>query len=101
MYRSAAGVTPARSYLDRIHRDPPEVMPNPVRYIENGEIEPALAATYPLEDLYAAQVPLSAKPIPATLWSPHENHQNLSLSRRSPARASLLVVRRAAKIRSP
>jgi NADPH:quinone reductase-like Zn-dependent oxidoreductase len=33
----------------------PEVMPNLVHYIEAGEIRPALAATYPLEDLRAAQ----------------------------------------------
>ena len=33
----------------------PEVMTNLVRYIEAGEIKPALAATYPLEDLHAAQ----------------------------------------------
>jgi NADPH:quinone reductase-like Zn-dependent oxidoreductase len=33
----------------------PEVMPNLVRYIEAGEIRPALAATYPLEELRAAQ----------------------------------------------
>ena len=32
-----------------------EVMPNLVRYIEAGEIKPALAATYPLKDLRAAQ----------------------------------------------
>jgi NADPH:quinone reductase-like Zn-dependent oxidoreductase len=31
------------------------VMPNLVRYIEAGEIRPALAATYPLEELHAAQ----------------------------------------------
>jgi hypothetical protein len=30
-------------------------MPNLVRYIEAGEIRPALAATYPLEELHAAQ----------------------------------------------
>jgi NADPH:quinone reductase-like Zn-dependent oxidoreductase len=33
----------------------PEVMLNLVRYIENGEIKPALAATYDLKDLHAAQ----------------------------------------------
>ena len=33
----------------------PEVMPNIVRYIEAGEIKPALAATYPLEELREAQ----------------------------------------------
>ncbi|MEO0634109.1 MAG: alcohol dehydrogenase family protein, partial [Pseudomonadota bacterium] len=32
-----------------------EVMPNLIRYIEAGEVKPALAATYPLEDLHAAQ----------------------------------------------
>lgn len=31
------------------------VMPNLIRYIEAGEIQPALAASYPLEDLVAAQ----------------------------------------------
>lgn len=39
----------------------PEVMPNLVRYIEAGEIKPALAATYPLEDLRAAQSAFIAK----------------------------------------
>lgn len=33
----------------------PEVMPNLVRYIEAGEIRPALAASYPLDQLQAAQ----------------------------------------------
>ena len=33
----------------------PEVMPNLVRYIEAGEIKPALAATYPLDELREAQ----------------------------------------------
>lgn len=33
----------------------PEVMTNLIRYIEAGEIKPALAATYPLEQLHAAQ----------------------------------------------
>ena len=33
----------------------PEVMTNLVRYIEAGEIRPALAATYPLEELREAQ----------------------------------------------
>jgi NADPH:quinone reductase-like Zn-dependent oxidoreductase len=33
----------------------PEVMPNIVRYIEAGEIKPALAATYPLDQLREAQ----------------------------------------------
>jgi len=32
-----------------------EVMPNLIRYIEAGEIKPALAATYPLRELHAAQ----------------------------------------------
>ena len=31
------------------------VMPNLIRYIENGEVKPALAATYPLSELHAAQ----------------------------------------------
>lgn len=34
---------------------PHEVMPNLIRYIENGDIKPALAATYPLSDLHEAQ----------------------------------------------
>ncbi|MFY0692698.1 MAG: alcohol dehydrogenase family protein [Paracoccaceae bacterium] len=34
---------------------PPEVFPNLVRYIEQGEIRPVLAATYPLEALKEAQ----------------------------------------------
>ncbi len=33
----------------------PEVMPNLLRCIESGQIRPALAATYPLEDLRSAQ----------------------------------------------
>ncbi len=33
----------------------PEVMTNLIGYIEAGEIKPALAVTYPLEDLHAAQ----------------------------------------------
>ena len=33
----------------------PEVMPNLISYIEQGEIKPALAATYPLEQLHEAQ----------------------------------------------
>jgi len=33
----------------------PEVTQNLIRYIEAGEIQPALAATYPLSDLHAAQ----------------------------------------------
>ncbi|MEM9523295.1 MAG: alcohol dehydrogenase family protein [Pseudomonadota bacterium] len=39
----------------------PEVMPNLVRYIEAGEIRPMLAATYPLEELHAAQAAFIAK----------------------------------------
>jgi alcohol dehydrogenase len=31
------------------------VFPNLVRYIENGEIRPIVAATYPLTDIVAAQ----------------------------------------------
>lgn len=38
-----------------------EVMPNLVRYIEAGEIKPALAATYPLKDLREAQAAFIAK----------------------------------------
>jgi NADPH:quinone reductase-like Zn-dependent oxidoreductase len=34
---------------------PPEVTGNIVRYIESGAIRPALAATYPLDQLHAAQ----------------------------------------------
>jgi len=34
---------------------PPEVMPNLIRYIEKGEIIPALVATYPLDQLRQAQ----------------------------------------------
>lgn len=33
----------------------PEVMQNLIRYIERGEVRPALAATYPLSELHAAQ----------------------------------------------
>ena len=33
----------------------PEVMPNLIRYIENCDIKPALAASYPLAELHAAQ----------------------------------------------
>ena len=33
----------------------PEVMPNLIRYIEDGEIRPVLAATYPLDQLREAQ----------------------------------------------
>ena len=39
----------------------PEVMPNLIRYIEAGEIRPALAATYPLEELHTAQRAFIAK----------------------------------------
>lgn len=39
----------------------PEVMPNLIRYIENGEIKPALAATYPLKELREAQAAFIAK----------------------------------------
>lgn len=39
----------------------PEVMGNLVRYIEAGEIKPALAATYPLEELHKAQTAFIAK----------------------------------------
>lgn len=39
----------------------PEVMPNLIRYIEQGEIKPALAATYPLEELREAQAAFIAK----------------------------------------
>ncbi|WP_252731458.1 alcohol dehydrogenase family protein [Lentibacter algarum] len=39
----------------------PEVMPNLIRYIENGEIKPALAATYPLDQLREAQAAFIAK----------------------------------------
>ena len=39
----------------------PVVMENLVRYIEAGEIKPALAATYPLEELHAAQTAFIAK----------------------------------------
>ena len=38
-----------------------EVMPNLVRYIEAGDIRPALAATYPLADLHRAQAAFIAK----------------------------------------
>jgi NADPH:quinone reductase-like Zn-dependent oxidoreductase len=33
----------------------PEVFPNLIRYIENSEIKPLLAATYPLNEIVAAQ----------------------------------------------
>ncbi len=39
----------------------PEVMPNLIRYIEDGEIKPALAATYPLDQLREAQAAFIAK----------------------------------------
>lgn len=39
----------------------PEVMPNLIRYIENGDIRPALAATYPLEELRKAQAAFISK----------------------------------------
>ena len=39
----------------------PEVMPNLIRYIENGDIQPALAATYPLDQLREAQAAFIAK----------------------------------------
>jgi len=39
----------------------PEVMRNLVRYIEAGDIKPALAATYPLEKLHEAQSAFIAK----------------------------------------
>lgn len=38
-----------------------EVMPNLIRYIEAGEIKPALAATYPLDQLREAQAAFIAK----------------------------------------
>jgi NADPH:quinone reductase-like Zn-dependent oxidoreductase len=38
-----------------------EVMPNLVGYIESGAIRPVLAATYPLEELRAAQEAFAAK----------------------------------------
>lgn len=38
-----------------------DVMPNLIRYIEAGEIKPALAATYPLAELHAAQTAFIAK----------------------------------------
>ena len=40
---------------------PPEVTTNLIRYIEAGDIKPALAATYPLEDLHMAQSAFTAK----------------------------------------
>ncbi|MEC3862643.1 alcohol dehydrogenase family protein [Mesobacterium sp. TK19101] len=38
-----------------------QVMPNLIRYIEAGEIKPLLAATYPLEQLHAAQAAFAEK----------------------------------------
>ena len=38
-----------------------EVMPSIVRYIEDGAIKPSLAATYPLEELHAAQAAFITK----------------------------------------
>ncbi|WP_375281744.1 alcohol dehydrogenase family protein [Pseudooctadecabacter sp.] len=40
---------------------PLEVMPNLIRYIERGEIKPALAAIYPLDQLREAQAAFIAK----------------------------------------
>ncbi len=40
---------------------PPEITENLVRYIEAGEIRPALAATYPLSELHDAQAAFVAK----------------------------------------
>lgn len=40
---------------------PPEVMANLVRYIEQGDIKPALAASYPLHQLREAQAAFIAK----------------------------------------
>ncbi|MEQ9695559.1 alcohol dehydrogenase family protein [Shimia sp. SDUM112013] len=40
---------------------PPEVMPNLIRYIENKEIKPVLAASYPLAQLRDAQAAFIAK----------------------------------------
>jgi NADPH:quinone reductase-like Zn-dependent oxidoreductase len=39
----------------------PEVTANLVKYIEAGDIQPALAATYPLEQLREAQAAFIAK----------------------------------------
>jgi NADPH:quinone reductase-like Zn-dependent oxidoreductase len=39
----------------------PEVMLNLIRYIERGEVKPALAATYPLDQLHDAQTAFIAK----------------------------------------
>jgi hypothetical protein len=45
-------------------------MPRLVRYIEAGEVAPALAATYPLESLRegAGKPPSSPSSIPAISW---------------------------------
>ena len=40
---------------------PPHIFRNLVRYIENGEVRPLLAATYPLEDFHAAQAAFVSK----------------------------------------
>ncbi|MGH1576777.1 alcohol dehydrogenase family protein [Planktotalea sp.] len=39
----------------------PEVMPNLISYIEAGDIKPALAASYPLEQLQQAQIAFTEK----------------------------------------
>ena len=39
----------------------PEVMPNLIRYIEQGEIKPVRAATYSLDQLREAQAAFIAK----------------------------------------
>ena len=39
----------------------PEVFPNLVRYIEQGEIRPCLAATFPLAQIVAAQTAFLTK----------------------------------------
>lgn len=39
----------------------PEVMENLIGYIERGEVQPALAATFPLADLHAAQAAFISK----------------------------------------
>jgi NADPH:quinone reductase-like Zn-dependent oxidoreductase len=40
---------------------PPQIFPALVSYIEQGEVQPMLAATYPLADLHAAQAAFIAK----------------------------------------
>lgn len=40
---------------------PPNIFPDLVGYIERGEVRPLLAATYPLEELHAAQEAFMAK----------------------------------------